>query len=194
MMHSDTVNHDQTWPSFAAQILEVLSERSYEKWSHTDWHGAPIEPLTTKTPANTAPIKKMDGCANPKAMPTHYQDDMDSILDEIEMDWDETIGAILPPCPEHQKRPRAEIVMMAVRIAKRFTTQQALSETFCHPGHIAFLRCPTDHSVELMTNTLRAMFARGALVDGSYRPDARQVSEVFFDIEACEKCLRLRDG
>ena len=95
-MHSDNENHSQTWPSFAAQILEVLSERSYEKWSHTDWYGAPIGALSTKTPANTAPIKKMDGCANPKAMPTHYQDDMDSILDEIEMDWDETIGAILP--------------------------------------------------------------------------------------------------
>lgn len=178
-MHSDSENHSQTWLSFTSQVLDILSERSHTKWSHTDWHGAPIEIPSTRAHAETAPIKKMDGYAAPKAMPAHDQDDMDSILDEIETDWDETIGAILPPCPEHQKRPRAEIVMMAVRIAKRFTTQQAFSETFCYPGQIAFLRCPTDHSVELMTNTLRAMFARGDLVDGSYRPDARQVSEVF---------------
>ncbi|MCC5991933.1 MAG: AAA family ATPase [Rhodobacteraceae bacterium] len=182
MMHSDIENHDQTWPSFAGQILQLLSESSYENWSHTDWYGAPMAAPPIKKATRPSADKKTVGTrAKPKApaAPEHHYDDVDSILDEIEMDWDKTMGAVLPPCPEHHQRPRAEIAMAVARIARRFPTPQALADTFGQPGHIAFLRCPADHSVELMTKILRALFANTVLSPGLHRPDARRVSEVF---------------
>ncbi len=69
--------------------------------------------------------------------------------------------------------------MTVARLAKRFPTPQAFSDAFCQPGHIAFVRCPADHSVDILTKTLRALFANPKLSPGLHRPDARKVSEVF---------------
>ena len=48
------------------------------------------------------------------------------------------MGRILPACPEHHQRPRAEGVMMAVQLARCFVTPEGFANAFCKPGSILF--------------------------------------------------------
>lgn len=181
MTHSNARNEGQKWRRYASQMLEQLALPPHAKWAFTDWYGMPTPPPArpkAKAPSRT---KKMGGWAKSDCKegatgevdPKH----VDSILDEIELDWQENMGHILPDCPERHQRPRAEVVMAAVQLARRFVTPQGFADALCNPGSIVFLRPPSGHSAETMTNILRAIVASPDLCPGLHRPDARKITE-----------------
>ncbi|CUX83286.1 MAG: cell division protease FtsH [Roseibaca calidilacus] len=182
MTQSTTRNDGQKWRSFANEILEQLALPPHAKWAFTDWHGMLIAASASTKPKAHWRQKKLSGFCEPEgrdqAPGDVGQPHVESILDEIEMDWQENMGRILPACPEHHQRPRAEGVMMAVQLARCFVTPEGFANAFCKPGSILFLRSPAGYSPGMMTNILRAIVASPDLCPGLHRPDARKVSEL----------------
>ena len=89
-----------------------------------DWHGMLIACFQPRQSRKRHwRQKKLSGFCEPEgrdqAPGDVGQPHVESILDEIEMDWQENMGRILPACPDLNHRPWAEALMYGVQLVAR---------------------------------------------------------------------------